>query len=289
MIKVSAPGKLFLSGEWAVLEMGNPGLVAAVDKRVYAEIEEQQHLSYNPYISITVDDFNIRNVRASFDGDRLNYVDEIADEEKNRLIFIKGAIETALKYIQKCMPFRIRSWGEMSQIKLETGEAKKIGFGSSAAAVVATVAAILAFHGMDIEKRHTKDIIYKLSAMAHYFAQGKVGSAFDVAASTYGGVFVYKRFDPLWLVERMEKKEDVKNIAESEWPGFHVEELDIPEGFSLAIAWTKEEASTSAMIKQMDNFKKENPEEYKKVYNDIGKLVSEIIARWKKNEKERII
>ncbi len=49
----SAPGKLFLSGEWAILEVGNPGLVAAVDKRVHSIVEDDDK------IQIVIDDFGI--------------------------------------------------------------------------------------------------------------------------------------------------------------------------------------------------------------------------------------
>jgi len=279
-MKISAPGKLFLSGEWAVLEMGNPGIVTAVNKRVFCEIKEAEK------ITVTVDDFEIKNVQADFDG-KITWKTN-SEEVMDRLKFMKGAIETVFKYLGKHKNFRIRSWGEMSQIEIE-GEMRKIGFGSSAASVVATVASILALHGHDISKRTTKDVIYKLATMAHYFTQGKVGSAFDVAASTYGGVFVYKRFDPKWLEKQIEKGRDVKSIVESEWPGFYVEELGIPKDFILEIGWTKESASTSDMVKHMQSFKNSHQEDYKRIYEDIGILVKDLIEYWKSKDREGIL
>ncbi len=283
MIKVSAPGKLMVAGEWAVLEVGNPAIVAAVDKRVFAEIRE----SDNDYIEITLDDFNIKNKKAVFDGQELS-IEDVDGEEKEKLKFIKGAIESALKYLGVCRPFRIRSWGEMSQIRL-AGETKKIGFGSSAAAAAAAVAAVLAFNGHSISERKTRDIIYKLSAMAHYYAQGKVGSAFDVAASTYGGVFVYKRLDEKWLIKEMESGRPARDIAGSRWPGFSVEHLSIPDSFEMLVGWTKGSASTSAMIRQMNLFREKSPDEYKKCFDNIAGLVNELIKEWKKGNKERIL
>src|SRR3989338_8196471 len=142
MICVSAPGKLMIAGEWAVLE-GSKCIVAAVDKRVHVEIEESDE------ISVTVDDFGIKDVRAGFDGRKIKWIGAGNAEEK--LIFMKGAIETALQYLTESKgryrPFRIRSWGEESQITVD-GTSKKVGFGSSAAAVVAAIAAILKFHGL---------------------------------------------------------------------------------------------------------------------------------------------
>ncbi len=280
MIKVSAPGKLFLSGEWAVLELGNPGIVAAVNKRVFVEIEKSKE------IEMSVDDFGIKGVKAGFDG-KLAFKNATKEQE-DRLAFMKGAIETTLKYIGKWQPFRIHSWGEMSSAIVD-GQQRKIGFGSSAASVVSTVGAILALHGYDLKKRETKDLVYKLSTIAHYFAQGKVGSAFDVAASTYGGIFVYKRFDPKWLIGQMETGRTVKQVTDSHWPGFMAENLSIPKDFRLLVAWTKESASTVNLVKEMDKFKASNPSEYKRLYDSIASLVADSIPAWKSQERKKIM
>ena len=281
-MKISAPGKLFLSGEWSVLEMGNPGLVTAVDKRVWVDIEESDR------ISVSVDDFKIDEAVGEFREGKFEWTSELTEEQKDKLKFCKGAIEAALNYLGELRPFKIRSWGEMSQLEVG-GEMKKIGFGSSAASVVAFVSGILKFHGQDIEDRKTRDVIYKLSTIAHYFVQGKVGSAFDVAASTFGGVIVYQRFDPNWLVRKMEEGTPVKEVAESDWPGYSVEQLEIPEGFDLIVGWTKGSASTSAMVKQMMGFKQEKPNEYKRMFDQIADLVRELVPVWKAGEKDRII
>ncbi len=283
MIRISAPGKLFLSGEWAVLEVGNPGIVAAVNKRVHCELEESESMS------VIVSDFSEKVFGAEFDGKELGWKSELSQEERDYLMFMKGSIETALQYLGDFKKFKIRSWGDLSQITLESGETKKIGFGSSAASVVAVIGGILALNGHDVDKREIKDVIYKLSAIAHYFVQGKVGSAFDVAASTYGGVFVYKRFDPSWLLEQIEGGKGVKEVVSQEWPGFEVEELTIPEGFRLLIGWTRESASTSAMVKQLNEWAKENPEEYKRLYDQIANLVRELIPAWKEKNQEKVL
>ena len=282
MIKVSAPGKLMLSGEWAVLEMGNSGIVASVDKRVFVEIEEYEKISVN------LPDFNIQNLEANFDGKQLKWSREVSEKEKADLIFIKGAIESTLQYLGESKKFKIKSYGGDTQMIIDC-QKKKIGFGSSAAAVVATVAGLLAFNGYDIKNRQVKDTIYKIATIAHFFAQGKVGSAFDVAASTYGGVFVYKRFDPKWLEEKINSENSIKNIVEEDWPGFEVEELSVPHDFVLVVGWTKGSASTSAMIKQMDSFKTGQPSEYKRCYDNIANLVKELIIFWKKMDKIKML
>ena len=271
----SAPGKLMLAGEWSVLE-NSKCIVLSINKRVHAQIEEADE------ISIKIDDFNI-DAKARFDGKQLVF-DNISDDERQKLVFIKASIEATLLYLGKYKPFRIRTWGEESQITVD-GVAKKIGFGSSAASVVATVGALLAFNGVKMEK----EVVYKLSTIAHYFAQGKLGSAFDVAASTYGGATIYKRFDADWLTKKMEAGEKITDIVKEKWPGFFAQNLQLPEDFILSIGWTKESASTSAMVKQMNSFKQASATEYKRIYDSIALLVDDLIVAWKQGDNDEML
>ncbi len=277
MMKVSAPGKLMIAGEWAVLE-GHACIVTAVNRRVYAEIAESDE------ISVSIDDFKIKGVAADYADNTLGWINADGEQAK-KLVFTKAAIEAALQYLGRYKPFRLRTWGEESQARIGN-ETKKIGFGSSAAAVVAVTGAILAFHGIDTNKN--KGVIYKLSAIAHYFAQGKVGSAFDIAASVYGGVVAYNRFDAEWLMKQFEMKKSVRDIVAMEWPGFRAGKMNIPKGFMLLVGWTKESASTGAMIKQMQDFKKSNPKRYNDIYGGIGKLAENLINAWGKEDREKI-
>ncbi|MCK4714989.1 MAG: phosphomevalonate kinase, partial [Candidatus Aenigmarchaeota archaeon] len=68
-----------------------------------------------------------------------------------------------------------------------------------------------------------------------------------------------------------------------------VEELETPEGFDLLVGWTRGSASTSAMVKQMNGFKAESPEEYKRLFDQIANLVRELIPVWKNSDRERIL
>ncbi len=284
MTKYSAPGKLFISGEWAILEVGNFGLVAAVNNRVHVSVEA---LSGYDGVSVTAEEFKIHDARAKLINGKLNFMN-LDDKSKDTLKLLSMALETAMRFAEEkgheFKPFKVSASSKDTQFEVNS-ELKKVGFGSSAAVVVASIAAVLDFLGC----KSTKEELYKLSTIAHYFAQGKVGSAFDVAASTYGGLFVYSRFDPDWLVKKAEAGEKLSDILNEKWPGLCIEEIEIPEDFRLLVGWTGDSASTSAMIKQMNEFKAKDSKEYFRLYNEIALIAKKAIIAFKKKDQNSFI
>lgn len=272
-MQYSAPGKLFISGEWAILEVGNYGLVAAVNNRVRVSIETAKE------ISVTAEEFKIHNAKATYENSKISF-HGVDDKQKDTLKLIGEALSTSLRYLEeyKISPkhFHLVTNSKDTQLEIN-GQLKKVGFGSSAAVVVAAVAAVLDFHG----HKATKDEIYKLSTIAHYYAQGKVGSAFDVAASTYGGLFVYSRFDPDWLTKKIEAGHKISDIVKEKWSSLVIEELDVPKDFHLLVGWTGDSASTSAAIKQMNEFKTKDSKTYFKFYNEIAAVAKNAIKEFK--------
>ena len=278
MIHISAPGKLMIAGEWAVLE-GYPCIVTAVNRRVHCQIEEKDPTES---IEIELKDFSV-NSKALFASNRLTIIS--GDNEK--LKFAKAAVEIALQYVTKPKTFKLVTWNEKTEIKKGDGT-KKLGFGSSSAAVVAIVSAVLAFHGIGIASVPEKLRVYKLAAIAHYRAQGKMGSAFDIAAATFGGMITYRRFDANWLEEQL-KSNLLRDVVNNKWPQLSAEELDLPKGMNFAAAWTGKDASTAGMIQKMNQFRETDSKAYRNIYSNIGYLVEELVDSIKANDKEKII
>ncbi|MBI4021554.1 MAG: phosphomevalonate kinase [Candidatus Aenigmarchaeota archaeon] len=283
MITVSAPGKLFIAGEWAILELGNAGIVTAVNKRVSAEVSPLA----GKYISVHIDDFRIKDLRFSWDGQALKLFPNYKVDE-DLIKFTRVSIETALRFLQEksipFKPFKIRTKGEDTKVQVD-GKAVKLGFGSSAASTVAVVKAILDFHGYPA----TKDEVFKLATIAHYFVQGKAGSGFDVAASTYGGVFMYKRFDGDWLVRKVEEGKSLAKIVADTWPRLEVEPLQVPPGMFLDIGWTRAPASTVNLVKQVNEWAKSNRSAARASYTSIGRLMMELLPAWRAKKPVRIV
>ena len=146
----SAPGKLFLAGEYAVLA-GGRAVVAAVDRRAVARFVPGGTPS-TPLIAEVVKAVN-RHC------------------ELHDLPLLDGAAEVDSSALNE--------------------NSRKLGLGSSAAATVAAVGALLEATGRDLQGWHP--VALALSMRAHRAAQGGRGSGGDVAAAFFGGVIAYSR------------------------------------------------------------------------------------------------
>jgi len=281
MITVSAPGKLMLSGEWSILEKNTKCIVLAVQQRVYVTIQNSE------YISVHLKDFNIDSKAKIAE----NMV--IFDKEDPKLIFTQFAIYTTINYLRllnrPIKGFQLETWGDIKTVRNEeTGQEMKIGFGSSAAAVVAIVCAVLEFHGISFEILNNKEIIFKLSIISHYFGQGKIGSGFDIAASTFGGALVYKRFDPEWLHMNLQSH-SLLDVINMKWPLLEYEKLELPSELNMMVGFTGTSASTKKLVKEMKFFKEKESEVYFMIISRISDVTEQLVEAIRRRENVTIL
>lgn len=161
MIEASAPGKLVLSGEYAVLA-GAPALVAAVDRRVHCALTVREGGGWR------------------FDGG-LAPVQTLAKEEVFRASpdTLPGIARRAIA--EADAPPHLHIAVDSSACYFEGA---KLGIGSSAALVAALAGAFRALAGTAL---HLSDL-YSI----HADFQGG-GSGLDVAAAVTGGVIRFER------------------------------------------------------------------------------------------------
>ena len=230
-VSVSAPAKLVLTGEYAVLEPDHLAVVAAVDRFTEA------HVAPAPIMRLTAPALDLEDAPAVYSAGRWTLVTPHPQGG-----FVSEALSATLDYLEAggvaVTPFHL----SLSPALAEGGI--KIGLGGSAAATVAAVAAVLAAFGAEPDP----GIVYRLGAIAHLKAQGS-GSGIDVAASAFGGVLAFSSHHPNWLAQRLREEPSIRQVVEGSWPHLRIEPLSWPSGWELMVGWTGKSASTPAYLK----------------------------------------
>lgn len=257
-----------LSGEWAVLEIGFPCLVLAVNKRVRVSVHKSARMwMKSKGIGIGKTLFLYRNGKVFFK-------ERISEKKKRDLIFMEKAVEIVLNYLElegiKITPFSLEVTSDASFIVREFGKNKKIGLGSSAAVTVAVIGALLKFFIEKINLSEKKLLVFKLASLAHYLAQGKLGSSFDIAAASFGGLLYYCRFDPTFVLNNLKRK-GLLGLVNLKWKNLVIEKNKFPARVKIAIGFVNKSSSTSTLLKKMDAFKKKEPDLYDQTLIKIKK------------------
>jgi degradative hydroxymethylglutaryl-CoA reductase len=149
---VSAPGKSFLIGEYAVLE-GHEAVITAIDVRAFAHTARAQH-------------------------------DERPDSSSP---FVVAAVERTTAWLRATgrevpdVPLPV-----VTTVGFTAGS-RKLGLGSSAAVTASVVGWYLRAAGLDLESPNTKQTAETLAREAHTQAQDGRGSGADVATAVHGG------------------------------------------------------------------------------------------------------
>lgn len=171
MSGASAPGKLVLTGEYAVLD-GAPAIVTAVDRRARVTVEDAAACR------VAARGPGIAPAAFTLAPDGIPGWDNAAAGDDYRLL--AAVTKTLAEHgpLPDDRPFRL----QLDTAAFYSG-ADKLGLGSSAALTVALTAALARYLGRGFDQG--------LAFAAHRRLQGGEGSGLDVAAAIAGGVIRY--------------------------------------------------------------------------------------------------
>jgi len=174
---VSAPGKLVVAGEYAVLA-GHEALVAGVSKRARASIVDDDEpfrvggMGLGPFV-----------VEHAREGGVV-----LQGDTKDSLALLRSVLDAALAR-GVALP-RTGSISVGSRAFLSRARGVKLGLGSSAAAAVALAGALVSDDDGDVTDRAR---VFEIALAGHLAFSGGRGSGIDVAASTMGGLARFRR------------------------------------------------------------------------------------------------
>jgi mevalonate kinase len=181
MLTVSAPGKVILFGEHAVV-YGEPALVGTIERRVRVGVRRL--------------DEKVINVYSDAIGTWESFTFEDLHETNGAFRYVKRAVSIAFEEVGEKTGLELRISSELPPAS---------GLGSSAAVSVATLKAVLTLLGKDVSNS-------RLAALAHCVELEVQGSASptDTAAATYGGVLFVL---PGKGIERLNVEEELPLIV----------------------------------------------------------------------------
>ena len=233
-----APGKLYIAGEYAVVEPGHRAVLVAVDRFITVRITPCSPAGgYAGTISSRLYANGSRPWRRRpQDGQA-----EAVGGEDDYII-------SAIRVVEALMTQgdgRPRSFDLSVSSELEEDDGRKLGLGSSSAVTVATVRAVADLYGLA-----ASDLtVYKLAMLASDTVQ-PIGSGGDIAASAMTGWVAYTSPDRSWLRRARQRARvggSVSDLVEADWPGLSVRRLP-PPSLRLQAGWTGAPASTPALV-----------------------------------------
>ncbi|WP_328436310.1 phosphomevalonate kinase [Streptomyces sp. NBC_00444] len=234
-----APGKLFVAGEYAVVEPGNPAILVAVDRYLTVTVSGRAHSGV-----VISSDLGPRAVRWQWRDGRLDVHGEEKEDDARRargaLAHVVSAIETVGALLaERGLPMPALSVSVHSDLH-EGG--KKYGLGSSGAVTVASVAAVASYCGLAL----SREARFKLALLATARLDPK-GSGGDLAAGTWGGWIAYQAPDRDAVLD-LARRRGIEEALAAPWPHFAVRRLPPPSGLCLEVGWSGKPASTTSLV-----------------------------------------
>lgn len=266
-----APGKLFIAGEYAVVEAGQPAVIVAVDRFITVNVSP---VSTNCG-TIHSDVLSNRPIKWK----RTEHGLEFSPPSDN-LAIIRAAMETAETYLSELgKPFGYYNVTVESDLVNEGG--LKYGLGSSGAVTVAFIEALMKANSINLPNLK----LYKLASLAH-LSLGSHGSFGDLAAACFTGWLAYRRFDQDSL-NQLREMHSTKEIVEQPWDRLSIEALPAPESLTFLVGWTGTPASTESLVKQS----RQSAEQlsHSQFLENSNQCVSRLIKALKKQDTKEIM
>ncbi len=274
MIKVSAPGKLHLLGEHAIV-YNKPAILAAVGKRCFVEITPRK-------------DKKIKVLSRNYNTSTLRSVKEIAEkfdkaqkdwdqyDKTNDIPLLKSITKDPLDYPLIIIGQFINSYKLNSILGFDLTIDSEIpigaGMGSSGALSVSILGALSLFAGKKFDKKTINEMAYLCEKKKH----GKPSGG-DNSTSCFGGLVWFKKDDP---------------SAGSGQGGLKPLDVALPakvSGNYFIVNTGTPSETTGEMVSLVRGLVEKKPKSTNAVLDDQEKLVHNLLPALEKAKHDKII
>lgn len=253
-VQAGAPGKLYIAGEYAVVD-GSAAIVAAVNRYVTVKVDDENLPTLSPesrkYYGVIVSEKE--NYKPIFWTRSSNGSIEILGDEK--YAYVLAAMRVIDSYASECFApnmdrksYNLHISSELDDVK----SGRKYGLGSSAAITVATVRALCKWYGL----KPDVPTICKLSLIASSMVK-RSGSGGDVAASSCGGWILYRAYDREWLESELglikSGESDFSKLLRKKWPRLEFKRINVSKTLKLLVGWTGSPASSAQLVSSVES------------------------------------
>lgn len=250
-MRATAPGKIILLGEYAVLE-GATAIAVAVDREVRVDLApvpgaasrvSASPAPRDPREFVLAVDEGLRWLDGDEDDRGFGLVRKVLEHSVSRL-GMSGLARNAFDvHLDSSGLFRPACGGPPV----------KLGLGSSAALTVALATGLRDFAGLPALSRAKW---LPLLVDIHRAIQSGRGSGIDVAASLYGGIIAY----------------DIRCGAPVARP------VTLPSALAYRFVWTGKPASTTGMLRSLAAWRAGNAREYDKLMDAMRGIAKNAVA-----------
>jgi mevalonate kinase len=265
-VKVSAPGKLHLLGEHAVV-YNKPAILAAVGKRCFVEINPRKDnnitvssSNFKKEVKTNVDEIRIKFNKTQKDWETYNKINDIAllkSITKDPLDYPLIIIGQFLDY------FKLKSVAGFD-LHIQSEIPVGAGMGSSGALAVSIIGALSLFTNKPFEK----ETINKIAFLAEQKKHGKPSGG-DNSTSCFGGLVWFKKDEGLKPLDADLPKEVTKN--------FYIINTGTPA------------ETTGEMVSLVRDLVQKDPDGTQKIFDDQESLVKSLLPALAKSKHSEIV
>ncbi|MFT4295984.1 MAG: phosphomevalonate kinase, partial [Micropruina sp.] len=257
MITTRAPGKLFVAGEYAVVEPGEPAVLIAVDRYLSVELTESTGIG-----RIRSGEYGPAPLEWTRAADGVGVVVEHRPSD-----YVLSAL-ALVERLRDELGIPPRYFDLQISSELDDAQGRKFGLGSSAAVTVAVIAALDEFYRLALSRTER----FKLALLATVQVSPNASGG-DLAACTFGGWVGYTAPDRAALRAELTRSGVSATVNSPAWAHYRTIRLAPPSTLELLVGWTGTPASTERLVDGVRHGRDDRSAAYGRILRASGRNV----------------